>query len=109
MDLSQVQTSEERKVVCDDGVALRDQEFLDAEAAKKLLDLQNHFCKVIAAWCNTSDPSSTTATESSISLNIESLVGSDCLDEWQTALEAKGYTVTRDGVFKVEITPVVEV
>ena len=107
-DLASVQSAADRKTVCDTAVAEQNQQaFLDAEEAAKQAAYQQHWLKVIKAWCNLTETNNPTATQSELTLRINTLVDSAVLNTWETDLAALGYTVTRSGEnFTVEIPTV---
>ena len=97
-DLASVQTAADRKTICDTAVTEQNQQaFLDAEEAAKQAAYQQHWLKVIKAWCNLTETDNPTATQSELALRINTLIDSAVLDTWETDLTNLGYTVVRSG------------
>ena len=85
--------------------AQTDPAFVAAFEAAKQASLTQHFINRITDWCNETNTSSSQARSSELVLPIEGLIASGTLDDWETQLTAKGYTIVRaDGMFKIILT-----
>jgi len=95
-DLSTVQSAADRKIVCDDAIAIQtEQSHIDAEEAARQQTYVNHFSRVISNFCNETDANVESATEGTLSLPIETMITGNVLDDWETDLAGQGYTVVR--------------
>lgn len=82
-----------------------DPSFLAAFEAAKQASLVQHYTNCIIDFCNETNTSSSQARISELALPIEGVLASETLDNWETELTAKGYTIVRaDGMFKVILT-----
>lgn len=98
LDLSSIQTAAARANVCAQAETLQaDPTFIAERDAAVQASLQKHYLQQIIKFCDETEIEATAATIVEEVLPIDNLITSSVLDEWQTALEAKGYVVTRDG------------
>lgn len=82
-----------------------DPAYLASLEEMKQSSLTQHFLNRITDWCNESNTSSFQARSSELVLPIEGVISSTTLNDWETQLIAKGYTVVRDSAnFKIILT-----
>lgn len=72
------------------------------DAQKRQDDLVKHFSNILLRWATATKPSDRLASMNNVSVPILKEIDPTNYTSWQTAFEAKGYTVTNDGKhFKV--------
>jgi len=100
-----LQQARSRKAICNIAESYRNDPIeISKRREQSEKNAINHYWNAILNWANESNPKSGQALQGTLNLPIIGTVPNNVLDEWESELNASGYSVQReDSQFKISI------